>query len=145
MGKRANALHLQWSQDHSQASGSWVVVLTGIRELNCSASLPSSKGWGWGGVELFINVKVRKSSVIWDQNRELPCTSEDGLGTTPPIQEGVKPVTSTGLTWSHFLSSLELRLCKTVFLRYHLKILKKWNLWWKMSSQSKNPPACVGE
>ena len=101
------------------------MVLTGITELNCSASLPSSKGWGWGGVELFINVKVRKSSVIRDQNRELPCTSEDGLGTTPPIQEGVKPVTSTGLTWSHFPSSLELRPCKTVFLGYHLKVLKR--------------------
>lgn len=60
------------------------MVLTDIAELNCSASLPSSQGWGGGGIELFINVKVRKSSVIRDQNQELSCTSEDGLGTTPP-------------------------------------------------------------
>lgn len=44
------------------------------------------------------------------------CTSANGLGNTPPIQEGVKPVTSTGLS-----RSLGLRRCKTVFLRYHLE------------------------
>lgn len=119
MGNRANAFGLQRGQDHPQETGRWVFMLTGVVELQvCNFSpLPSSRRWGGGGIELLTCVWLGKLEL--HETRTQRCTAPvqiNELGNTPPIQKGIKPVTSTGLS-----RSLGLRRCKTVFLGYHLE------------------------